>query len=119
MRTFYISNAEPKEVESMLKSILGAKNLFIDERSNSVMIRDTPDAVRMAEKMVASLDVVGAGGDAGDRNTGDVLEQAAGPGHPLPEHGDAVADVADRERRRLDGSVPSTTSSTRTARPSR
>ena len=58
VRTFYISNAEPKDVESMLKSILGAKNLFVDERSNSVMIRDTPDAVRMAEKMVASLDVV-------------------------------------------------------------
>ena len=58
VRTFYISNAEPKDVEAMLKSILGAKNLFIDERSNSVMIRDTPDAVRMAEKMVASLDVV-------------------------------------------------------------
>jgi general secretion pathway protein D len=58
VRTFYVSNAEPKEVESMLKSILGAKNLFTDERSNSVTIRDTPDAVRMAEKMVASLDVV-------------------------------------------------------------
>jgi general secretion pathway protein D len=58
VRTFYISNAAPKDVESMLKSILGAKNLYVDERANSVMIRDTPDAVRMAERMVAALDVV-------------------------------------------------------------
>jgi general secretion pathway protein D len=57
VRTFYITNAEPKDVESMLKSVLGAKNMFIDERSGSLMLRDTPDAVRMAEKLVASLDV--------------------------------------------------------------
>ena len=57
VHTFYVTNAGPKDVETMLKSVLGAKNLFIDERSGSVMIRDTPDAVRMAEKLVASLDV--------------------------------------------------------------
>ena len=57
VRTFYINNAEPKEVESMLKAVLGAKNMFIDDRSASVTLRDTPDAVRMAEKLVASLDV--------------------------------------------------------------
>ncbi len=57
VRTFYINNAEPKDVESMLKAVLGAKNMFIDERSASVTLRDTPDAVRMAEKLVASLDV--------------------------------------------------------------
>ena len=57
VRTFYINNAEPKDVESMLKAVLGAKNMFIDDRSSSVTLRDTPDAVRMAEKLVASLDV--------------------------------------------------------------
>ena len=57
VRTLYINNAEPKEVESMLKAVLGAKNMFIDDRSASVTLRDTPDAVRMAEKLVASLDV--------------------------------------------------------------
>ena len=57
VRTFYINNAEPKDIESMLKAVLGAKNMFIDDRSGSVTLRDTPDAVRMAEKLVASLDV--------------------------------------------------------------
>jgi len=57
VRTFYLTNAEPKDVEAMLKAVLGAKNLFIDDRAGAVILRDTPDAVRMAEKLVASVDV--------------------------------------------------------------
>jgi general secretion pathway protein D len=57
VHTFYLTNAAPKDVESMLKSVLGAKTLFIDEHANVVVMRDTLDAVRMAEKLVASIDV--------------------------------------------------------------
>jgi general secretion pathway protein D len=57
VHTFYLTNAVPKDVESLLKSMLGAKTLFVDERTNVVVMRDTPDAVRMAEKLVASVDV--------------------------------------------------------------
>jgi general secretion pathway protein D len=57
VHTFYLTNAVPKDVESLLKSMLGAKTLFVDERANVVVMRDTPDAVRMAEKLVASVDV--------------------------------------------------------------
>src|SRR5882757_1856761 len=57
VHTFYLTNAVPKDVESMLKSVLGTKTLFIDERTSVVVMRDTPEAVRMAEKLVASIDV--------------------------------------------------------------
>ena len=57
VRTFYLTNAAPKDVESMLKTVLGAKTLHVDERANMVVMRDTPDAVRMAEKLVASADL--------------------------------------------------------------
>jgi general secretion pathway protein D len=57
VHTFYLTNAAPKEAESMLKTVLGAKTLFIDERTSVLVMRDTPDAVRMAEKLVTSLDV--------------------------------------------------------------
>ena len=57
VRTFYLTNAAPKDAESMLKTVLGAKTLYIDERANVVVMRDTPDAIRMAEKLVASVDV--------------------------------------------------------------
>jgi general secretion pathway protein D len=57
VHTFYLTNAAPKDVEGLLKSMLAAKTLFVDERTNVVVMRDTPDVVRMAEKLVASIDV--------------------------------------------------------------
>jgi general secretion pathway protein D len=57
VRTLYLTNATPKDVENMLKTVLAAKTLFIDERANAVVIRDTPETVRMAERLVASVDV--------------------------------------------------------------
>ncbi len=57
VRTFYVTNAAPKDVETMLKAVLGTKTMYIDERANAVVMRDTPDVVRMAEKLVASIDV--------------------------------------------------------------
>jgi len=57
VRTFYLTNAEPKDVEAMLKAVLGARNMYIDDRAGAVILRDSPDEIRMAEKLVASLDV--------------------------------------------------------------
>lgn len=57
VRTFYLSNADPKKVMELMKSVLGAKTVFIDERVNVLVMRDTPDAVRMAERLIASVDL--------------------------------------------------------------
>ena len=57
VHAFYLTNAAPKDVESLLKTVLNAKTLYVDEHANLVVMRDTPDAVRMAEKLVASIDV--------------------------------------------------------------
>ena len=57
VHTFYLTNAAPKDAESMLKTVLGAKILYVDERSSTVVMRDTPEHIRMAEKLIASLDV--------------------------------------------------------------
>jgi general secretion pathway protein D len=57
VHTFYLTTAAPKEAESLLKTVLGAKTLFVDEKSNTLVMRDTPEHVRMAEKLVASIDV--------------------------------------------------------------
>jgi len=57
VHTFYLTNVAPKDAESMLKTVLGTKTLFIDEHSSTLVMRDTPEHVRMAEKLVASLDV--------------------------------------------------------------
>ncbi|MDE2349381.1 MAG: hypothetical protein KGL92_12845, partial [Gammaproteobacteria bacterium] len=57
VHTFYLSNAKAKDVESMLKTMLDAKTMYVDDRANMVVLRDTPDAVRMAEKLVDAMDV--------------------------------------------------------------
>lgn len=56
VHTFFLSHAAPKDAESMLKTVLAAKTTFVDERSGTLTLRDSPDHVRMAEKLIASLD---------------------------------------------------------------
>jgi general secretion pathway protein D len=57
VRTFYLTNSDPKKTLDMLKTVLNARTLFVDERASAVVMRDTPEAVRMAEKMIAAVDV--------------------------------------------------------------
>jgi general secretion pathway protein D len=57
VKTFYLTNTDPKKAQELLKTVLNAKTLFVDDKANLIVIRDTPEAVRMAEKLVASLDL--------------------------------------------------------------
>jgi general secretion pathway protein D len=57
LKSFYLSNADAKQVMEMLKSVLKAKNVYMDEKLNLVFMRDTPAAVRLAERLVAMQDV--------------------------------------------------------------
>lgn len=56
VHTFFLSHAAPKDAESMLKTVIGSKTTYIDERSGILTLRDTPEHVRMAEKLITSLD---------------------------------------------------------------
>ncbi len=56
IRSFHLVNADAKQMQTMLKTILKTKDIFVHEKTNSVVIRDTPDAVRLAEKMIADQD---------------------------------------------------------------
>lgn len=57
VRTFFLSNAEAKTVANTLKTILQVKDIVFDEKLNMVIVRDTPDVIKMAEKLVALEDV--------------------------------------------------------------
>lgn len=56
VRRFQLGNADPKQVQNMLKTIVKTKDIFVDEKGNAVVIRDTPEAVRLAEKLVLAMD---------------------------------------------------------------
>lgn len=57
VKTFYMTNSDPRQFAEMVKTMLNAKTLFVDARSNAVVMRDTPEIVRMAENLLASIDV--------------------------------------------------------------
>jgi general secretion pathway protein D len=57
VRVFQLSNVDAKYLQSVLKTILKIKDIVIDEKTNTMVIRDTPDAIAVAEKMVAAHDM--------------------------------------------------------------
>lgn len=57
VRTFYLSNVEPKQAETLLKTMVKVKDIFVDDKLNILVIRDSADVVRMAEKLLASYDL--------------------------------------------------------------
>jgi general secretion pathway protein D len=57
VKTFYLNTAAPKDVETLLKTVLDIKTMVVNERANALVVRDTPEVVRMAEKLVASVDI--------------------------------------------------------------
>jgi general secretion pathway protein D len=57
IRSFHLTNADPKQMLTMIKTLLKTKDIFIHEKTNSIVIRDTPDVIRLAEKLVADQDI--------------------------------------------------------------
>ncbi|MCL1860838.1 MAG: cohesin domain-containing protein [Proteobacteria bacterium] len=57
VKTFYLQNADVKQVQNTLKTLLKAKDLVVDEKLNLIMMRDTPEALQLAEKLVATQDM--------------------------------------------------------------
>ena len=56
VKSFYLTNADPKQVMSELKTVLKTRDISIDENLNMLVMRDTPNVIRLAEKLVALHD---------------------------------------------------------------
>lgn len=52
VRSFFLTNADAKAVANTIKTILKTKDLVVDERQNMLTMRDTPEAIRLAEKLL-------------------------------------------------------------------
>ena len=57
IRTFQLTNADAKQMQVLLKTMIKTKDVFINEKSNSLVMRDTPEAVALAAKLIAAQDV--------------------------------------------------------------
>jgi general secretion pathway protein D len=57
VKSFYLANADVKQTANMIRTILKTKDVFIDEKLNMLVMRDSPKAIRLAEKLIASQDL--------------------------------------------------------------
>ncbi|WP_426166002.1 secretin N-terminal domain-containing protein [Pseudoduganella sp. R-34] len=57
VRSFFLTNADAKTMANSIKTILKTRDLVVDERLGVIVMRDTPEAIQMAEKLVALHDL--------------------------------------------------------------
>jgi general secretion pathway protein D len=63
IQTFFLSNADTKDVALILRSLLGARNVASNDQLNAIVLRDTADKVKVAQKII----------DANDKARGEVV----------------------------------------------
>lgn len=57
VRAFYLQDANATQMQVTLKTLLKTKDIVVDEKLNLVVMRDTPEAIKLAEKLVALHDL--------------------------------------------------------------
>jgi len=56
IQTFFLSNAEVKDVMTIIRSLISAKNVAANEQLNAIVLRDTADKVKVAEQIILTND---------------------------------------------------------------
>ncbi len=57
VKSFYLANADVEQTAAMVRQLVKTRDLYVDKKLNLLVIRDTPEAVRMAEKLIANQDL--------------------------------------------------------------
>jgi len=57
VKSFYIANADVRQTANLIRTILKTRDIFIDEKLNLLVMKDTPNTIRLAEKLIAAQDI--------------------------------------------------------------
>ena len=60
VRSFHLVHADAKQMLTLIKTMLKTKDIVVSEKTNSLVMRDTPDAIRLAEKLITDQDIADA-----------------------------------------------------------
>jgi general secretion pathway protein D len=63
IRTFYLSTAKAKDMVNLLRTMLETKRIFVNEEVNAIVMRDSADKLKLAERIIL----------ANDRKQGEVM----------------------------------------------
>lgn len=57
MRTFYLNTAKSKDIVNLLRSMLDTRKVYVNEPLNSITVRDSPEKIKLVEKIIAANDL--------------------------------------------------------------
>jgi len=57
VRAFYLANVEAKQTAAMLKTVLKIKDAFVDDKYNMIVLREAPETIALAEKLIRLHDL--------------------------------------------------------------
>jgi len=63
MRTFYLSNADAKEVFQLIRTVVTGKKMAMNKDLNSITIKDSPETVALCQKII----------EANDKSVGEIV----------------------------------------------
>ena len=56
IQTFYLSNIDAKKAVNLLRTMLQVRKIYVHEELNAIVIRDTPDVIKLAQKIIEAND---------------------------------------------------------------
>lgn len=62
MQTFYLNDADAKVAVNLLRTMLNAKQIYVNEKLNALVVRETPEKIELARRLL----------EANDRGPGEV-----------------------------------------------
>ena len=62
VQTFYLTDADAKVTVNLLRTILNTRQVYVNEKLNAIVVRDTPDKIALVKKLL----------EANDRSAGEV-----------------------------------------------
>lgn len=56
VKSFFLANADAKSAMNLVKTMAKTRDVFVDEKLNLLVVRDTPEAIRLVEKLIVVQD---------------------------------------------------------------
>jgi len=56
IQTFYLSNIDAKKAVNMLRTMLQLRKIYVNEQLNALVIRDKPQVIKLAERIIRAAD---------------------------------------------------------------
>jgi general secretion pathway protein D len=55
-RSFFLDNIDAKQAQALIRTLVKTRDIFIDEKLNLLVMKDSPAAIRYAEQLIESVD---------------------------------------------------------------